>query len=77
MSPQKTDKPQVTFEMPVEDLALNFPESVHFLTKHNIRCIRCGEPLWCSIGELFEQDKVENPQQLLDDLNKFIDEKYG
>jgi len=68
-------KPEITFETAVEDVALYYPEAVGFLTQNNVRCIRCGEPLWCSVGELFEQDKVENPQQLLDELNQFIQKK--
>ncbi len=73
MPPQKN---RITFETPVEDLALKYPKAVHFLTQHQVRCIRCGEPLWCSVGELFEQDKVANPQKLLEELNDFLDENY-
>ena len=69
--------PKVAADTSVEDIAMNYPKAVSFLTEHHVRCIRCGEPLWCSIGELFEQDKVENPQQLLDELNQFLDETYG
>ena len=72
---EKKKNPQVTFDTPVEELALNYPAAVSFLTARNVRCIRCGEPLWCSVGELFEQDKVENPQKLLDELNKFLHNK--
>ncbi len=68
------NKPKITFDTSVEDLALKYPKSVHFLTERNVRCIRCGEPLWCSVGELFEEDKVENPKQLLDELNQFLEE---
>ncbi|NOZ61155.1 MAG: hypothetical protein GXO74_05695 [Calditrichaeota bacterium] len=70
------NKGRITFETDVEDLALNFPKSVHFLTANNVRCIRCGEPLWCSVGELFEMDHVENPDNLLAELNEFIEENY-
>ena len=76
MSEDKKIEVKVTFDTTVEDLALKYPESVHFLTKHNIRCIRCGEPLWCSVGELFEQDSVEKPDELLAELNKFLDGIY-
>ncbi|OQX82676.1 hypothetical protein B6D60_11775 [candidate division KSB1 bacterium 4484_87] len=68
---------KITFETDVEDLALKYPKSVHFLTANNVRCIRCGEPLWCSVGELFEMDHVENPEKLLSELNDFIDENYS
>ena len=76
MSEKESKKMRITFDTPVEDLALKYPKSVHFLTKHNVRCIRCGEPLWCSVGELFEEDKVENPKKLLQELNKFLKENY-
>jgi len=62
----------VRLDMQIEDLVLQFPESVGFLTRNGIRCIRCGEPLWCTLGELLEEEKVENPQVLVDDLNEFL-----
>lgn len=69
-------KKLITFETPVEDLALKYPKSVSFLTQNHVRCIRCGEPLWCSVGELFEQDKVPDPQKMLDALNIYLNENY-
>lgn len=74
MSEEK--KRKVSFETEVEDLALKYPKAVHFLTKNNVRCIRCGEPLWCSVGELFEMDNVPDKAKLLNELNDFIDENY-
>lgn len=68
----KEKKPEITFNTPAEEVAANYPEAVNFLLKHNVRCIRCGEPLWCSIGGLLQQEKVENPEQLLQDLNQFL-----
>ncbi len=67
-------KPLVKLDTQIEDLVLQHPKSVHFLTKNGIRCIRCGEPLWCSLGELLEDEKVENPQELVDGLNQFLEE---
>jgi hypothetical protein len=64
--------PKVTLETPIEDLVLKFPESVGFLTRNGIRCIRCGEPLWCTLGELLEEENTPDPQTLLDELNKFL-----
>ncbi len=62
----------ISFDTPVEELALHYPAAVSFLTERGVRCIRCGEPLWCSVGELFEQDHVADSRQLLDDLNAFL-----
>ena len=64
--------PEITLETPVEDLARQYPATVGFLTRHTVRCIRCGEPLWCTLGELFKEEGVMDPQQLLDELNVFL-----
>lgn len=65
----------VRLDMQIEDLVLQFPKSVGFLTRNGIRCIRCGEPLWCTLGELLEEEKVEDSQALVDKLNKFLKEQ--
>lgn len=64
--------PKVTLETAIEDLVLKFPESVGFLTRRGIRCIRCGEPLWCTLGELLEEEKIPDPQTMVDELNEFL-----
>ena len=35
----------------IEDLVNQFPISVRFLMEKGIRCLRCGEPIWGTIGE--------------------------
>lgn len=66
---------EVSLETPVEDLVEKYPEAVGFLSRHGVRCIRCGEPLWCTLGELLREDDIENPQRLLDELIKYLREK--
>jgi len=68
-------QPIVRLDMEIEDLVLQFPKSVGFLTRNGIRCIRCGEPLWCTLGELLEEENVEDPQALVDQLNEFLKEE--
>jgi methionine synthase II (cobalamin-independent) len=65
----------VSLETPVEDLVEKYPEAVGFLSRHGVRCIRCGEPLWCTLGELLREDDIENPQRLLDELIEYLREK--
>ncbi|MBN1271189.1 MAG: DUF1858 domain-containing protein [Candidatus Aminicenantes bacterium] len=62
----------ISLTTPIEEIVLHFPEAVGFLSRHGVRCIRCGEPLWCTLGELLEEDKIENPQKLVEKLNDFI-----
>ena len=65
----------VSLDTPIEELVLQFPESVGFPSRRAVRCIRCGEPLWCTLGELLVEDGIENPQLLIDELNEHITEK--
>jgi len=65
-------KNNITLETTVEELVEKYPKAVGFLARHDVRCIRCGEPLWCTLGELFREDRVENPQLLIVELNKFL-----
>lgn len=64
--------PKITWDTPIEDLVLKYPESVGFLTRKGIRCIRCGEPLWCTLGELLQEDNIPEPQKIIDELNEFL-----
>jgi len=66
---------EVSLETPLEDLVEKYPEAVGFLSRHGVRCIRCGEPLWCTLGELLREDDIENPQRLLDELIEYLKEK--
>ncbi len=63
---------KVALDTSVEDLVRQYPEAVGFLTRRGLRCIRCGEPLWCSLGELFQQDRIPAPEALLAELNEFL-----
>jgi len=62
----------VTLDIEVEDLARLYPDAVGFLTRHGVRCIRCGEPVWGTLKELLEQDHITDPQALVDDLNDYL-----
>lgn len=66
---------EVSLETSLEDLVEKYPEAVGFLSRHGVRCIRCGEPLWCTLGELLREDDIENPQRLLDELIEYLREK--
>lgn len=65
---------KVSLETSIEELVELFPEAVGFLSRHGVRCIRCGEPLWCSLGELLKEEGVENPQAVVDGLNGYLKE---
>jgi hypothetical protein len=68
---------KVSLDTQIEELVEHFPESVGFLSRNGVRCIRCGEPLWCSLGELLKEEGIENPQYLVKELNNHIEKKGG
>jgi hypothetical protein len=65
----------VSLDTPIEELVERFPEAVGFLSRNGVRCIRCGEPLWCSLGELLKEEGIENPQYLVQELNNYLEKK--
>ena len=64
---------KVSLDIPVEELVEHFPEAVGFLSRNGVCCIRCGEPLWCSLGELLKEEGIENPEYLVKELNSHIE----
>lgn len=68
-------EPKISLDTAIEDLVLQFPETVSYLTRHGVRCIRCGEPLWCSLGELLKEEGIKNPELLVAELNEYIEKR--
>ena len=60
--------------MTIEDLMNEYPDSVTFLMKRGIRCLRCGEPSWGSIESAareknFSEDEIT---QIVDEMNEML-----
>jgi len=62
----------ISSDTPIEELVKLYPEAVSFLSRRGVRCIRCGEPLWCTLGELLYEDGIENPNDLIQELKEHI-----
>jgi len=66
----------ITKEMWVEEILEKYPAIQEFLSKKNIVCVMCGEPVWGSLKELM-QDKDFSDEEIntiIKELNKFIKE---
>ncbi|MGB9702444.1 MAG: DUF1858 domain-containing protein [Candidatus Kapaibacteriota bacterium] len=55
---------QINKNITIEDLVTEIPESINYLMKEGIRCIRCGEPIWgtlesAALEKGFNQDDIE------------------
>jgi len=53
----------ITKDISIEDLIEDYPKSVKYLAEQDIRCIKCGEPIWGTLEEAcvekgFSQEKV-------------------
>ncbi|HPO56999.1 MAG: DUF1858 domain-containing protein [Ignavibacteriales bacterium] len=64
----------ISREMTIEDLVNEYPDSVTFLMKRGIRCLRCGEPSWGSIESAareknFSEDEIT---QIVDEMNEML-----
>ena len=66
---------KVSSDMQVEELVEAFPEVVRFLTRRGLRCIRCGEPVWGTLKDFLLNEGVEDPQELIEELNAYIQER--
>jgi len=57
-------KPEITGEIQVADLISHYPFSTSFLSRKNLQCIICGEPVWGTLSEL-ARDKHYTPEQIV------------
>jgi len=63
---------KITKDIEIEDLVNLVPESVTYLSREGIRCLRCGEPIWGSLESAakekgFDEGKISS---FVDDLNE-------
>jgi hypothetical protein len=66
------DKPDLTLDIEIEDLIRYYPLSAGFLIKKGVRCIRCGEPIWGTLRKLLEEDRIEDPSRLFNELKEYL-----
>ena len=59
----------ITKEILIEDLIDQYPFSVEYLRKKGIRCIRCGEPIWGTLGQAAKEKNFSD-----NDIQHFVDE---
>jgi len=62
----------ITRKMKIEQLVELKPDAVGYLFHKNIRCIRCGEPVWDTIEEAARKKDYSEAEidTLLDELNR-------
>ena len=58
----------------IEDLVSEQPKSVVFLMEKGIRCLRCGEPIWGTLGSAMEEKNfsVERQIEVVRELRDYL-----
>jgi len=67
----------ITKKIEIEDLIKEIPNSVAYLMEKEIRCLRCGEPIWGTL-ESAAKEKGFNDLEIesfVNDLNKLMNER--
>jgi len=66
----------ITKEKWVEEILEKYPTAQEFLSKKNIVCVMCGEPVWGSLEELMQDKDFSNEEinTIIKELNEFIKE---
>lgn len=61
----------------IDELVNTYPESVNYLMKKGIRCIRCGEPIWGTLesASLEKGFSDADIQKFVNELNLVIQRK--
>lgn len=64
-------KRQITKDSFIEDLVIDFPFAVQYLTKAGIRCLICGEPIWGTLESAAKEKGFsdERIQLFVDEMN--------
>jgi methionine synthase II (cobalamin-independent) len=63
----------------IEELVIQFPESVKFLMDKGIKCIACGEPVWGTLEENAKEKGMDDQtiEQVVEELNEKIVKQPG
>lgn len=67
----------ITKKIEIEDLIKEIPNSVAYLMEKEVRCLKCGEPIWGTL-ETAAKEKGFNDLEIesfVNDLNKLINER--
>jgi methionine synthase II (cobalamin-independent) len=65
---------QIDLNTTIEEIVNKSSEAVKYLMDKKIRCIRCGEPIWGTLGDVlkekgFSEDEIK---QILEDLSSIV-----
>ncbi len=59
----------------IEDLVDAWPDAITFLMEKGIRCLRCGEPIWGTLGSAMDEKDfpIERQMTIVQELRTYLD----
>lgn len=64
----------VSRESVIEDLVEAYPDAVTFLMEKGIRCLRCGEPIWGTLGSAMDEKDfpIARQMEIVGELRSYL-----
>lgn len=65
---------EVSRDSVIEDLVNEHPDSITFLMEKGIRCLRCGEPIWGTLGSAMDEKDfpIDRQMEIVQELRAFL-----
>jgi hypothetical protein len=65
---------EVSRDSVIEDLVNDHPDSITFLMEKGIRCLRCGEPIWGTLGSAMDEKDfpIDRQMEIVLELRAFL-----
>lgn len=65
---------EITRDSVIEDLVTDHPDSITFLMEKGIRCLRCGEPIWGTLGSAMDEKDfpVDRQMEIVKELRAYL-----
>ncbi len=64
----------ITKDMWIEEILEKYPAAQDFLSKKNVVCVMCGEPVWGSLEEVMKEKDFDDEKiaSIIEEMNQFI-----
>ncbi|MBU0520107.1 DUF1858 domain-containing protein [bacterium] len=62
----------ITKDTYVEDMVRDYPKTVSILMRRGVVCIKCGEPVWGTLGETLDRAGKDDQEDIIAELNASI-----
>ncbi len=65
---------EINYDTSVEDIVSQCQGVIKICLEHGLQCLACGEPIWSTIGDAMEEQKIEKREELLNAIREYCKE---